>query len=319
MIVRATRNDLKAALGKSRRQHPCVAHDILTILCEGRLQRLPERNSLCGDDMLKRTTLHSGKDRLVDSFGVFGLAEDDATTWSTKRFMCGTGDHVGERNRRGINASCREPCKVRHVDHEQRADFLGNISERLPVDGARIRTVAGDDHLGFVLAGRRAHLLVIDDAVVGYPIRHGLVQQTREIHRRAMREVATLRKVHAEECVARLEKREKHGGVRGSSAVRLHVCVIRTEQLLRAIDRKLLDLVDHFTATVVALARQPFRVLVRQRRTHRLHDGRRHEILAGDQFDGVALALNFLFDQMRNFRICTQQCIAGRATIPQMP
>ena len=65
-----------------------------------------------------------------------------------------------------------------------------------------------------------------------------------------------VRQVHAEERVARLEEREEHRGVRLRAGVRLHVGVLGAEELLRAVDGELLDLVDELAAAVVALARQ---------------------------------------------------------------
>jgi hypothetical protein len=46
--------------------------------------------------------------------------------------------------------------------------------------------------------------------------------------------------------------------------VRLHVRVLRAEELLRTVDRELLDLVDDLAPAVVALARIALRVLVRR-------------------------------------------------------
>ena len=106
-----------------------------------------------------------------------------------------------------------------------------------------------------------------------------------------------------EERVAGLEEREEHRGVRLRTGMRLHVRVLGAEQLLRAIDRELLDLVDELAAAVVPLAGQPFGVLVRERRAHRLEHGRRHEILAGDELEPVALTLDFAIDQTRRSRV----------------
>ena len=201
---------------------------------------------------------------------------------------------------------------MRHVDHEDGAHFLRHISERLPVDGARVRTVAGDDHLRLVRTRLRPHLLVVDDAVFGHAVRHRVVEQTGEVHRRAVREVTALRQIHAEERVAGLEEGEEHRGIRRRTAVRLHVGVIGPEQLLESVDRQLLDLIHDVASAVVALARQSFGVLVGERRAHRFHDRRRHEILAGDELQPVALALRFLVDQMRDLRIRLRQGIPRR-------
>ena len=118
-----------------------------------------------------------------------------------------------------------------------------------------VRAVAGDDHLRLVLARLAAHASIVDVAVVVDAVRHGLVQQPREVHRRAVREVPALRQVHAEERVAGLQEGEEHRGVGRRAGVRLHVRVVGAEQLLRAVDRELLDLVHDLAAAVVPLAR----------------------------------------------------------------
>ncbi len=102
--------------------------------------------------------------------------------------------------------------------------------------------------------------------------------------------MAAVRQIHAEDRVARLQERGHRGEVRLRAGVRLHVRVLGAEELLRAIDRELLDLVDDLAAAVVALARQSLGVLVGERRPHRLEHGRRDEVLARDELEPVALA-----------------------------
>src|SRR5205823_9514080 len=91
-----------------------------------------------------------------------------------------------------------------------------------------------------------------------------------EIDGRSVREMAAMRQREAEQRVAELGDREIRGHVRLRARMRLHIRMLGAEELLRAIDRELLDLIDNLTAAVVALPRQAFRVLVRQRSAHRL-------------------------------------------------
>ena len=70
----------------------------------------------------------------------------------------------------------------------------------------------------------------------------------------------------------------------------LHICVLRAEQALRAVDRKLLDLVDEFAAPVPAPARIALGVLVGQHAALGLQDGGVGEVLRGDQLDVALLA-----------------------------
>ena len=110
-----------------------------------------------------------------------------------------------------------------------------------------------------------------------------------------MRQVPAVRERHPEERVARLEAREVDGGVRLRAGVGLdvrvdRVGVLRREELLRPRDGERLGDVDVLAAAVVAAARVPFGVLVRQDRAHRLEDGAGGVVLGGDQLEAVALA-----------------------------
>lgn len=51
---------------------------------------------------------------------------------------------------------------VRHVDHERRADGVGDLGEALEVDDARVGRGAGDDHPGAVPLGELRHDVVVD-------------------------------------------------------------------------------------------------------------------------------------------------------------
>src|SRR5437773_2513363 len=58
-----------------------------------------------------------------------------------------------------------------------------------------------------------------------------------------------VRELEREDRVARLQSRHVDGHVRLRARMRLHVRVLGTEELLSPVDRKLLDLVDHLSAS----------------------------------------------------------------------
>jgi hypothetical protein len=106
-----------------------------------------------------------------------------------------------------------------------------------------------------------------------------------------VRQVAAVRELEREDRVARLQGRHVHSHVRLRPRVGLHVRVLGTEKLLRAVDRRLLDLVHDLAAAVVAPARVALGVLVRRHRPNRLEDRGPGEVLGGDQLDLAALPL----------------------------
>ena len=112
-----------------------------------------------------------------------------------------------------------------------------------------------------------------------------------------MRQVAAVGQVEAQHRVARLERREIDRRVGLRAAVRLHVGVLGAEELLRPIDGQLLDDVDVLAAAVVAPAGIALGILVRQHAAGRLHHGGAGVVLAGDHFQAVVLALDFVGDR----------------------
>ena len=187
----------------------------------------------------------------------------------------GRGGHdVSVWNRGRIVARGDEAGKVRHVHQQDRAGLGGNPRECGEIDRAGIRTVAGDDHFWPVLEREGAHLGVVDQPVVAQAVVDRAVENPRKVHRRTVRQVSALGEIESEDGVTGLEEREVDGGIRLRPGVRLHVGVLGSEELLRAVDRELLHLVHHFTPAVVPLAGQSFGVLVVQRRAHRLEHRR---------------------------------------------
>ena len=102
----------------------------------------------------------------------------------------------------------------------------------------------------------------------------------------------------AEDRVARLQQREVGGHVRLRARVRLDVRVLGAEELLRPVDRELLDLVDDLAAAVVAAAGIALGVLVRRHGADRLEHARPGEVLRRDQLDLAALALELAAEQV---------------------
>jgi hypothetical protein len=83
--------------------------------------------------------------------------------------------------------------------------------------------------------------------------------------------------------------------------VRLDIGELAAEQRLGALDGQPLDLVDHFAAAVVALARITLGILVGEHTALRLQHRLRDDVLGGDQFDLVLLALQL---GRKDFRYC---------------
>src|SRR3546814_10942624 len=79
------------------------------------------------------------------------------------------------------------------------------------------------------------------------------------------------------------------------------------EQRLGAFDRELLDLVRRCAALIIALARITLGIFVGEDRALRLEHRLRDDVLAGDQLDLMALALEFVAAAREHRRVGTGQ------------
>jgi hypothetical protein len=155
-----------------------------------------------------------------------------------------------------------------------------------------------------VLVRELLQLLVVDPLVVfADAVRNDLVQLAREVERMTVGEMAAVREVHAEDGVAGLQQREVHRHVGLSARVRLHVGVLRAEQLPGARDGERLRDVDELAAAVVALARVALGVLVRHHGAGGLEDRLRDEVLGGDQLEAGVLPVLLAADRIGDLRV----------------
>ena len=145
-----------------------------------------------------------------------------------------------------------------------------------------------------------------------------VVELAGEVDLHAVREVAAVGQLEAEDLVARVDQRVQHGRVGLRAGVRLDVRVLGAEQLLGALDREVLGDVDLLAAAVVAAARVALGVLVGQHRALRLQDGARHEVLARDHLERVALARELAVEDGGDLGVelgerLVQQGVGGRS------
>ena len=197
-----------------------------------------------------------------------------------------------------------EPGEMGDVGHDLRPDLVGDGPERGEVQSARIGGVSDDDHLG-TLAAREIRDLLHVDAPVGlaHPVRHDPEELAGEVGRVPMREVPAVLQVHGEDRVPGHELREIDRHVRLRAGVGLYVHRLAAEELLRALLGERLDLVHVDAAAVVALARVPLGVLVREDRALRLEHRLAHVVLGGDQLEAELLPLRLLADRGEDGRI----------------
>ncbi len=119
----------------------------------------------------------------------------------------------------------------------------------------------------------------------------------------AMRQMASVGKIHSEDSVAGL----KDGGICGliglGAGVWLDVGVFGPEESLGTIARDVLDDVGELAAAIVALAGIAFGVLVGKDAAGGFEDGFGGEILAGYELQPGILPFQFVLDSLIDGRI----------------
>ena len=212
--------------------------------------------------------------------------------------------------------------EVGHVDHEGRADLVGDLPHLGEVDPPGVRGVAGDQHQWPELPGDPAHLVVVDQlgrrvGAVGALVEH----LARDVGPEAVGQVAACVERHAQRpLVAELAPQRLplvlgqivdalHAPVLGQrrsldpvgedgpegdqvgvdAGVRLGVRVLGPEQLAGVLGGQRLDGVDVLAAGVEAVPDGALGVLVGQPGAHGQQHGGGGVVLRGDQLERGAL------------------------------
>src|SRR5688500_18302419 len=209
------------------------------------------------------TTLNARKQFAIDLFRVLLFAEYQSATWATQRFVRRSRNVIGVRHRRRMQTGGNRPRNVRDVGKHPRADTARNLTDAREVDRAWIRRSTADEQFRTMFFGKPLQLVVVDlFRLFRHAVIRNLVTNTGKVHRMTVREVASVGQTHTENLIAILNRREIDRHVRLRATVRLHVRVIRAKQLLRAIDRRLLDDIGPLTTAVITLPGITFGVLV---------------------------------------------------------
>ena len=272
-----------------------VREHLLRVHAKRRLRRELQRHRDAGDRVHVRTALHAGEHGLIDLLRELRLAQNHAAARTAQRLVSRRRDDIEsgvERIRE--RAAGDQPADVRDIGHRQRADFIGDRAEAGVVDLARIGRVTAQHDLRLHFLRRLAHAVVVDLAARRQrAIAHEVEDLAHARHRRAVRQVTAMRKIHREDRVAGIEARHVHGLVHRRAAQRLHVGVLGAEQRLGALDGERFDAVGELLAAVVAAPGIALGVLVGEHAAVGRVDLRERVVLGWDQLDAIALPLFF--------------------------
>ena len=134
------------------------------------------------------------------------------------------------------------------------------------------------------------HLIVIDKTgLLVELVAYCLVEHTRHIYGRAVREVATVREVKTHKGIAGFEASEEDCHISLCARVRLYVSPSSTVEFADTVDSELLNLIHHATTAIVASVRIALCIFVGQYGAHSLHYLIAHEVLRSNQLNATHL------------------------------
>ena len=192
---------------------------------------------------------------------------------------------------------------VGHVYKQIGAHFLSNFREDFKVDDAGVGRSAGDDHLGLMLSGQLAHLVIVDVAVPVYTVCHHVVVLTGEVGGRAMSQMTAVVQAHAHNGVAGSTQSLVNCEVGLSTGVRLNIGKVCTEELLGALNSDVLYHIYALAAAVVAASGITLGVFVGEYGSSGGKDSVADDVFGGDQLNVLLLTLKFGLDGAAHFGI----------------
>ena len=200
-------------------------------------------------------------------------------------------------------AACHQTGNVGHIHHQICTIAVGDLSDLFKVDGTRIGGCTGHDQLGADLPDLLFQLGVIDHAVGVDTVKDEVIVLAGHVHGRAVGQMTALRQIHAHDGIAQIQQSKINCQIGLCTGVGLNIGIFCAEQLAGTLDGNVLHLVHIDTAAIVALAGQALGVLVGQDAAHCGHDGGRDDVLAGDQFNVLALTVQLAIHGCSQLRI----------------
>ena len=197
-----------------------------------------------------------------------------------------------------------QPGDVRHIHHQLGVHRIRDSPKSREIQHARVRARARHDEFRAMLFRKPFHFVVVYRFKLAiYAVGCDIVDLSRKVHRRAVREMAALVKAHPHNGIARLNGCEVRRHIRLRAAVGLHIGVFGGEQRLGAADGEAFGDIHKLAAAVIAPPRIALGVLVGENRALRLQHGWAGVVFGGDKVDVAALPLNFALNGARNLRV----------------
>ena len=293
---------------------------------------LRQGDGLGSHDVRQGTAQHH-RAAAVDVTRVVLGRQHQAAARAAQRLVGGGGHHLGEGHRVLVareHLARHQAGEVGHVDHQHRADGIGDLPHLREVDAARIGGVSGDDDQRFELGGLRGEGVVVQQPGFGVRAVGALVEHlARHVRPEPVGQVPARIQAHAQQPLAaepgpqRLpvglgqfgnvlrpelhqrrgldvvrQDRPVGGQVRVDPGMGLCVGVFGAEQFTCMLRGHGLHHVDVLAARVETVAYGALRVLVAQPGAHRREHRQAGVVLGSDQLQRGTLVGQLVADRL---------------------
>src|SRR5215217_7145183 len=196
VVVRSPGDEIQAPFQQPIGHHFAVRDDIAGVLLELGLERFSQGDGLAGYRVHQRAALHAGEDAAVDLLGKLLAAEDHTPAGSSKRLVGRCGYDLGVGYGGGVDACGDKACDVGHIRQEEGPDLVGDLTEPLEVEDARVSAGSGKDHARPLAKGDVAKLVVVDISILADAVVDKVVGPAGEVDLHPVREVPAVGEVH---------------------------------------------------------------------------------------------------------------------------
>ena len=129
-----------------------------------------------------------------------------------------------------MQTCCNQAGDVCHINQQQSAVSMSNISDAFEIDNPRISAGTGNNQLRMMLFSQIVHSIIINQLgfrvnAIMYNVKIG----TGNIYRGSMAQVTALGQVHPHNGVAGFQESKVHGQIGAGTAVSLYVSIFGME------------------------------------------------------------------------------------------
>ena len=284
MVVSTARNETEALCLQSFSKSLGIFNDIFRILSEVRLQSFAEGNSLSSNNVHQRAALQAGENRFIDFLCVFLIVGQNQTAARpTQGFMRSGSYNVSIGNRGRMQTCCNQTSNMCHINEQQSAVLMSNISNAFKINDTRICAGTGNNQLRLIFFRLSLDISIINHfGFLVYTVVNYVEIGTGNINRGSMAQMTALRQVHAHDGIARFQESKIHSHIGACTAMSLYISKISIEQLLSAFDSQGFNLVYIFAAAIITMSWVAFSVFIRQYAAHSLHNCRSNNVFRSD-------------------------------------